>query len=44
LDSNIIGRTTIDPSSIVEGSRLIVGNKQVEVRACTNVYVVDEKI
>ncbi|XP_018402156.1 PREDICTED: DNA repair and recombination protein RAD54B-like, partial [Cyphomyrmex costatus] len=31
LDGNIIGRTTINPSNAVEGFRLIIGNKQVEI-------------
>ncbi|KYQ58212.1 DNA repair and recombination protein RAD54B [Trachymyrmex zeteki] len=31
LDDNVIGRTTINPSNAVEGSRLIIGNKQVEI-------------
>lgn len=33
----MVGRTTIDPNNAVEGSRLIIGNKQIEVRTCTNV-------
>jgi len=32
LDDNVIGRTTINPSNAVEGTRLIIGNKQVEVK------------
>ncbi|KYM80237.1 DNA repair and recombination protein RAD54B [Atta colombica] len=31
LDDNVIGRTTINPSNAVEGTRLIIGNKQVEI-------------
>ncbi|KAG5312115.1 RA54B protein, partial [Acromyrmex insinuator] len=31
LDDNVIGRTTINPSNAVEGARLIIGNKQVEI-------------
>ncbi|KAG5334538.1 RA54B protein, partial [Acromyrmex charruanus] len=31
LDDNVIGRTTINLSNAVEGARLIIGNKQVEI-------------
>nr|XP_012228606.1 PREDICTED: DNA repair and recombination protein RAD54B-like isoform X2 [Linepithema humile] len=31
MDGNIMGRTKIDPSNAVEGFRLIIGNKQIEI-------------
>ncbi|XP_011875667.1 PREDICTED: DNA repair and recombination protein RAD54B-like isoform X3 [Vollenhovia emeryi] len=31
LDGNVLGRGTIHPSNAIEGSRLVVGNKQVEI-------------
>ncbi|XP_036143048.1 DNA repair and recombination protein RAD54B isoform X2 [Monomorium pharaonis] len=31
LDSNVIGKSSINPSKIIEGSTLIVANKQVEI-------------
>lgn len=38
MDGNVMGRTKIDPSNAVEGSRLIIGNKEIEVRIHINVY------
>ncbi|KYN17695.1 DNA repair and recombination protein RAD54B [Trachymyrmex cornetzi] len=31
LDGNIIGRTTVNPNNMAEGSKLIIGSKQVEI-------------
>lgn len=31
LDGNVVGKTTINSSNAVEGSRLIIGNKEVEI-------------
>lgn len=39
MDGNVIGRTTINPSNIVEGSRVIIASKQLEVRVFTDVYL-----
>ncbi|CAL1677013.1 unnamed protein product [Lasius platythorax] len=32
LDGKVMGRKTINPSNAVEGSRLIIGNKQIEIK------------
>ncbi|XP_032677670.1 DNA repair and recombination protein RAD54B-like isoform X1 [Odontomachus brunneus] len=44
LDGNIIGRTTINPSNAVEGSRLIIASKQIEIidRASGELFVSDK--
>lgn len=34
MDGNVIGKKTINPSDAVEGSRLNIGNKQIEVKVC----------
>lgn len=34
-----MGKKTINPNSAVEGSRLIIGNKQIEVRVCINAHL-----
>lgn len=42
MDGNIMGRTKIDPSNAVEGFRLIIGNKQIEVRIYINVSTISD--
>lgn len=34
-----MGKKTINPNSAVGGSRLIIGNKQIEVRVCINAHL-----
>lgn len=34
-----MGKKTINPNSAVEGSKLIVGNKQIEVRVYINAHL-----
>lgn len=39
LDGNVMGRTTINLSTVTEGSRLIIGNKQIEVRELALIFI-----
>lgn len=34
-----MGKKTINPNSVVEGSRLIIGNRQIEVRVYINSHL-----
>ncbi|XP_025152483.1 DNA repair and recombination protein RAD54B isoform X1 [Harpegnathos saltator] len=45
LDGNVIGRATVNPSNAVEGSRLIIASKEIEIidQASEELSVVSEK-